>query len=165
MNLNDVHRGIVKHKKPKRIGRGTGSGHGKTSGKGHKGRSSRAGYSAKIGFEGGQTVLIRRIPKRGFHNPWAIDYFTINVGDLAALFESGETVNLDALHQRRNFSKSLRRLKILGDGELTKKLKVEAHKFTESAKTKIAAAGGEAVELPGPAPVKRPERKRAKSKS
>lgn len=165
MNLNDVHRGIVKHKKAKRIGRGVGSGHGKTAGKGHKGRSSRAGYSAKIGFEGGQTVLIRRIPKRGFHNPWGIDYFTINVSDLGELFEAGATVNLETLHERRNFSKALKRLKILGDGELQKKLKVEAHKFTESAKAKIAAAGGEAIELPGPAPVKRPERKKAKAKS
>lgn len=165
MNLNDVHRGIVKHKKPKRIGRGTGSGHGKTAGKGHKGRSSRAGYSAKIGFEGGQTTLIRRVPKRGFHNSFGIDYYTINVGDLDALFEAGDTVNLESLHERRNFARSYRQFKILGDGELTKKLKVEAHKFTGSAKAKIEQSGGEAVELPGPAPVKRPEKKKAKPKA
>src|SRR6476469_4109336 len=97
MNLADVNRGIHKHKKKKRVGRGTGSGHGKTSGRGHKGQGALAGWSAASIFEGGASPLIRRIPKRGFHNAFASNVVVVNVGQLNKVFNDGEEVTLAAL--------------------------------------------------------------------
>jgi large subunit ribosomal protein L15 len=153
MNLNDVHRGIHRNKKRKRLGRGTGSGRGKTSGRGHKGQASRAGWSRHATFEGGQMPLVRRTPKRGFHNRWALSVAVVNVGDLEERFESGEEVHLESLRARNLAKGRFDVLKVLGDGQLNKKLKVSAHRFSKSAREKIEQAGGEVVVLPGKAPV------------
>jgi large subunit ribosomal protein L15 len=147
MQLHDVHVGIHKYKKRRRIGRGTGSGHGKTAGKGHKGHSSRQGFKQNPLTEGGQMPLARRVPKRGFVNgPFKKDYATLNLSVLEARFEAGATVDEAAL-RARGLVKGRHDdgLKILGDGELTKPLTVLAAKFTGSAAAKIAAAGGLAV--------------------
>jgi len=153
MNLNDVHRGIKKNKKRKRVGRGIGSGHGKTCGRGHKGQRSRAGFSVHPTFEGGQMPLVRRIPKRGFNNRWALSVVIVNVGQMQECFEDGDTVTLKTL-QAKNLAKGrFDVLKVLGDGELTKKLNVSAHRFSKSAQEKIEKAGGQVVVLPGKAPV------------
>ncbi len=125
----------------KRIGRGIGSGLGKTAGKGHKGQKARSGGSIRRGFEGGQTPLYRRLPKKGFTNHFAIEYATINVSDLEK-YEAGTTVNMELLISDGTIRKELDGLKVLGNGELTKKLTVEAKKFSASAIKKIEAAGG-----------------------
>ena len=125
----------------KRVGRGIGSGLGKTSGKGHKGQKARSGGTIRRGFEGGQTPLMRRLPKRGFNNIFAKEYATINVSDLER-FEDGTTVNIALLLNEGIIRKELDGLKVLGNGNLTKKLTVEATKFSASAIKKIEAAGG-----------------------
>lgn len=153
MNLHDVNRGIRKRTKRTRVGRGTGSGLGKTAGRGHKGQGQLAGWSAHPAFEGGRLPLVRRIPKRGFNNRWARTVYAINVGQLAELFQDGQEVTIEALRQRHAVPARFDFLKILGNGDLTRKLKVSAHKFSASAKEKIEQAGGEAIVLPGPAPV------------
>ena len=143
MILDDVHRGIQKHKAPKRIGRGTGSGHGKTAGRGHKGAGSRAGTSRRMGYEGGQMPLARRIAKRGFSNAYfAPRVAEINVAALEKAFDSGAAVTLEALAEKRLLKGQFDEVKILGNGELTKKLTVHAHRFSKSAEEKIAGAGG-----------------------
>ena len=126
-----------------RKGRGPGSGNGKTAGKGHKGQNARSGGGVRLGFEGGQLPLYRKHPKRGFHNKFAAHYVIINVSALNK-FEDGETVNLEALKAKGIVKKSLDGLKVLGNGELTKKLTVEAKVFSATAKEKIEAAGGKA---------------------
>jgi len=126
-----------------RVGRGIGSKLGKTAGAGNKGQQSRTGYSRRPGFEGGQMPLHRRIPKRGFHNPFGRSVSVINVGQLNA-FSAGDTVTPDALVERGLVRRPDDLVKILGDGELKAKLAVHAHAFSESAKQKIAAAGGSA---------------------
>jgi large subunit ribosomal protein L15 len=153
MNLNDVHRGIRKYKTRKRVGRGKGTGQGKTSGRGHKGQGQRAGWTALPTFEGGQMPLVRRVPKRGFHNRFAASVAIINVADLEANFAAGEEVNLDTLRAKKLARGQFDVLKVLGDGELTKSLKVSAHRFSRMATEKIQKAGGEAIVLPGKAPV------------
>ena len=153
MNLNDVHHGIHKHKKRKRIGRGPGSGHGKTSGRGSKGQRSRAGWSRHPTFEGGQMPLVRRIPKRGFHNRWALSVAVVNVSDLEERFQADDDVNPETLRQKNLAKGRFDLLKILGDGQLSKRLRVSAHRFSKSAREKIEQAGGEAVVLPGKAAV------------
>ena len=160
MNIDDVHRGIKKNKKRRRIGRGAGSGHGKTCGRGHKGQKSRAGWSRSAIFQGGAMPLIRRVPKRGFNNKWALDVAVVNVGDLEVFFESGDEVTPEALHDKSLAKNRYDVLKILGDGKLTKKLKVSAHRFSKTAKEQIEKAGGEIVVLPGKASVE--EKKTAK---
>ena len=125
----------------KRVGRGIGSGLGKTAGKGHKGQKARSGGTIRRGFEGGQTPLMRRIPKRGFNNIFATEYATINVSDLER-FEDGTVVNIELLLNEGILRKELDGLKVLGNGNLTKKLTVEAKKFSASAIEKIEAAGG-----------------------
>jgi len=163
MNLNDVHRGIRKHKSRKRLGRGPGSGKGKTAGKGHKGQTSRSGWWAAPIFEGGQMALGRRVPKRGFHNKFALTVATINVGDLDGLFEVGQEVTPETLKAKAIIKGSYDVLKVLGDGELTKKLKISAHRFSRIALEKIQRAGGETVVLPGTKPlVKNKQRKKAR---
>ena len=148
MQLDDVHRGIQKNKKRRRIGRGPGSGFGKTAGRGHKGHKSRSGYSRKPNFQGGAMPMFRRVPKRGFNNKFALTIFAVNVGDLETSFEVGEEVTPELL-ARKGLAKGVYdELKILGNGELTKKLTVSAHRFSKSAEEKIAAAGGTVVRLP-----------------
>ena len=127
----------------KRLGRGVGSGLGKTSGKGHKGAKARSGGGKRPGFEGGQMPLYRRIPKKGFTNILGTEYAEVNVGQLE-VFNDGVVVNAELLKAAGIIKKTLDGVKILGNGELTKKLTVEAAKFTESAKQKIEAVGGKA---------------------
>jgi large subunit ribosomal protein L15 len=153
MNLNDVHRGVQTHKRRKRVGRGIGSGHGKTATRGHKGQASRAGWSCPSTFEGGQMPLVRRIPKRGFHNKFALSVAVVNVGELDALFAAGEEVNAESFKAKQLVKGQYDLLKVLGEGELSKKLKIAAHRFSKSALEKIQKAGGEAVVLPGKKPV------------
>lgn len=167
MNLHEVHQGIKKHKKARRIGRGTGSGYGKTAARGHKGQKSRAGYSRKPVFQGGAMPLVRRVPKRGFHNKFALTVAILNVSDLEQAFEAGDDVTLETLRAKSLAKHQFDELKILGDGELTKKLTVSAHRFSASAKEKISQAGGEAIVLAGKTPVSQKQkaaRKESKGK-
>lgn len=127
----------------KRVGRGPASGQGKTAGMGHKGQKARAGHGMRPGFEGGQMPLQRRLPKRGFNNIFAVEYATVNVSALE-VFEDGATVDAAALKAKGIIKKTYDGIKILGNGELTKKLTVKAAAYTESAKTKIEAVGGTA---------------------
>ena len=129
-------------KKRKRVGRGQGSTLGKTSGKGQKGQNSRAGGGVRLGFEGGQMPLHRRLPKVGFTNTNALEYSIVNVRDLEEAFEDGDTVDYAALRVRGLTQKKDDGVKILGEGELTKKLTVKATKFSKSAVIKIEGAGG-----------------------
>ena len=153
MHIHEVHQGIQKYKKRKRLGRGTGSGHGKTSGRGHKGQRSRSGHSQHPSFQGGAMPMFRRIPKRGFNNKFALLVGEVNVADLEARFESGEEVTPESLKAKSLAKYRYDILKILGNGELTKNLKVSAHRFSKSAKEKIEKAGGEIVILPQKKPV------------
>ena len=153
MNLNDVNRGIHKGRARKRLGRGIGSGHGKTAGRGHKGQGSRNGVSFLPIFQGGTMPLVRRIPKRGFNNRWAKTVIVVNVGDLNEAFQPGDQVTPEALATANLVKGRYDELKVLGDGEITKKLKVSAHRFSKTAADKIAKAGGETIVLPGRAPV------------
>lgn len=153
MSLHEIHQGVHKHRRPDRKGRGIGSGQGKTAGRGHKGQFARAGWKARPIFQGGSTPLVRRIPKRGFTNSGALVVAEINVGDLEELFESGATVTPDGLRAAGIVKQRFDVLKVLGDGELTKKLNVSAHRFSTSAKEKIEKAGGTVTIVPGPTPV------------
>jgi len=130
-------------KKKKRVGRGIGSGHGKTSTRGQDGQWSRSGGGVRPGFEGGQMPLSRRLPKRGFTNIFAKEYATVNVSELNG-FEDGTEVTVELLKEKRIIRKTYDGLKVLGNGEITKKLTVKAAKFTQTAAEKIAAAGGTA---------------------
>lgn len=161
MNLNDIHRGITKHKPRKRIGRGPGSGTGKTSGRGHKGHKSRSGYSRKPVFQGGAMPMIRRVPKRGFNNKWGVEVFAVNVETLDKAFVDGSDVTLELLSEKHIAKGTFDEVKILGDGELTKKLNVTAHRFSKSAEEKILKAGGTVNRLPAKrSPAERVEAKR-----
>ena len=124
------------------MGRGDGSGHGKTAGRGGKGQSARAGFTWRPHFEGGQMPLFRRLPKRGFTNPNHLTFTVVNVRDLEKNFEAGQEVSAELLSKRGLIGAVAAGLKILGDGELSKALKVRANKFSASAKQKIEAAGG-----------------------
>ena len=126
----------------KRVGRGPGSGHGHTASRGHKGAQSRSGFSFKRGFEGGQMPLHRRVPKRGFHNPFRVEYAVVNLDTLAEVFEAGSAVTPELLRERGLVRQSRARIKVLGRGDITKKLTVQAHKFSGKASEKIQAAGG-----------------------
>ena len=143
MKLHELSPAPGSVKERKRIGRGAASGQGKTAGKGHKGQKARSGSNAHIGFEGGQMPLQRRIPKRGFNNIFATKYATVNVAALDK-FEDGATVTIEALVESGLVKKTLDGVKVLGQGELTKKLTVQANAFSASAKAKIEAAGGKA---------------------
>ncbi|MBI4477490.1 MAG: 50S ribosomal protein L15 [Acidobacteria bacterium] len=127
----------------KRIGRGQGSGSGKTAGRGHKGAQSRSGYKRKRGFEGGQMPLHRRVPKRGFHNPFRVEYAVVNLDTLAERFDAGMVVTPELLVQR-GLSVENMPVKVLGRGDIAKALTIRAHKFSGSAAQKIVAAGGTA---------------------
>ena len=144
MKLHELSPAEGATKEVKRIGRGHGSGQGKTAGKGHKGQWARSGGGVKPGFEGGQTKLAMRIPKRGFNNIFATVYTTVNVSDLEARFESGAEIDAAALIDSGLVKKVYDGIKILGNGELTKSFTVKASKFTASAAEKIEKAGGKA---------------------
>ncbi|MEA5015161.1 MAG: 50S ribosomal protein L15 [Candidatus Limiplasma sp.] len=128
---------------PKRLGRGVGSGLGKTSGKGHKGAKARSGGGKRPGFEGGQMPLYRRVPKKGFTNIFRTEYATVNVGQLE-IFDNGATVTVETLKEAGLVKKTLAGVKILGNGDLTKKITVQAAKFSQTAQQKIEALGGKA---------------------
>ncbi len=136
----------MKHAK-KRIGRGQGSGHGKTASRGHKGAKSRSGFKFKRGFEGGQMPLHRRVPKRGFHNPFRIEYAVVNLDTLADRFEGGALVTPELLREHGLVSDRVLPVKVLARGEVGKALTVRAHKFSGKAAEKIAAAGGNAERI------------------
>ena len=144
MKLHDLSPAAGSAKERKRIGRGPASGQGKTAGKGHKGQQARAGRGMRAGFEGGQMPLQRRIPKRGFNNIFATEMAIANVAALDKYFEDGATVTIDALIEKGIIKKTLDGVKILGNGEISKKLTVQANAFSDSAKSKIEAAGGKA---------------------
>jgi len=143
MKLNELIATPGSNTKSFRVGRGHGSGNGKTAGKGHKGQNARSGGGVRPGFEGGQMPLQRRLPKRGFNNIFATKYATVNVSALN-IFEDGAVVNAEALINAGLLKKTLDGVKVLGNGELTKKLTVEAAAFSASAKQKIEEAGGKA---------------------
>lgn len=128
----------------KRVGRGPGSGNGKTAGRGYKGAQSRSGWKYKRGFEGGQMPLHRRVPKRGFTNIFRTEYDVVNLDQLEKLFDKGTTVTVDALRDAGIVSSRTALVKVLGRGEITKALTVQAHKFSGKAAEKLAAAGGKA---------------------
>src|SRR5919199_4915168 len=136
----------AKHAK-KRIGRGQGSGNGKTAGRGHKGAQSRSGYKFKRGFEGGQMPLHRRVPKRGFYNPFRTEYAVVNLDTLAERFDADTVVTPELLRERGLINSTRQPIKVLARGDISKKLTVRAHKFSGKAAEKIAAAGGTAEVL------------------
>ncbi|MBR6411363.1 MAG: 50S ribosomal protein L15 [Clostridia bacterium] len=144
--LNDLQPAEGSAKRPYRKGRGPGSGNGKTAGKGHKGQNARSGGGVRLGFEGGQLPLYRKLPKRGFHNKFATNYATVNVGSLS-VFENGTIVDLAALREKGLVKKELDGLKVLGNGELNVALVVKAAKFSAVAKEKIEKAGGTVEEV------------------
>lgn len=144
MKLHELSPAIGATKEVKRIGRGHGSGYGKTAGKGHKGQWARSGGGVRPGFEGGQTALARRMPKRGFNNIFATEYAIVNVSDLEARFENGAVIDDVALVESGLVKKTLDGIKVLGNGEITKSFTVKAAKFTAAAAEKIEKAGGKA---------------------
>lgn len=146
MELNSLKPAIGSTRNKKRIGRGTGSGHGKTATKGHKGQKARSGGSIKAGFEGGQMPMQRRLPKRGFTPLMRKEYAVVNIGQLD-IFEAGTSVDMEALLKSGLIGKALDGIKILATGDLTKPLSVKAHKFSAAAKEKIVAAGGTIEEI------------------
>jgi large subunit ribosomal protein L15 len=133
----------------KRVGRGQGSGQGTQAGRGHKGAQSRSGYAFKRGFEGGQMPLHRRVPKRGFHNPFRTEYAAVNLDTLADRFDAGTVVTPELLRERGIIHGAKRPIKVLARGDFSKKLTVCAHKFSGKAAEKIAAAGGAAEVIAG----------------
>ena len=161
MDLTNVHAGCQKRKLKKRVGRGIGSGHGKTGSRGHKGQYASAGARLPgITFVGGQTPLFRRIPKRGFTNGmFAKQFNVVNVGDIDKLFDAGGEVNVETLRTKGLAKKSMDGVRILGEGDVTKKLVVRAHHFSKSAKEKIEAKGGTVEVIPPP---KKPVRNKMK---
>jgi large subunit ribosomal protein L15 len=161
MDLSTVHQGIVKRKRKKRVGRGIGSGHGKTSTRGSKGQWASAGANMPVEvFEGGQMPLFRRIPKRGFsHRTWDRSFLVVNLGDLDKVFDNGATVDHDSLRKAGLAKGPADGVRILGTGELTKRLVIKAHHFSKSAAEKIAARGGTAEVIPPP---KKPVRNKMK---
>jgi large subunit ribosomal protein L15 len=145
--LNNLHPAPGSTHRKKRVGRGPGSGLGKTSGRGHKGQKSRSGYSSKTGFEGGQMPLHRRLPKRGFTNIFKKVWLEISLAKIEESFEAGDEITPEILHKRGLIKKAKHDLVVLGTGEITKSLKISAHRFTKSAKDKIEKLGGTAHEI------------------
>jgi large subunit ribosomal protein L15 len=147
MSLNNLRRPKGAKQSKKRVGRGKGSGLGKTAGRGHKGAQSRSGYKSKRGFEGGQMPLHRRIPKRGFHNPFRVEYAVINLDVLGTAFEAGSVITPETLRERGMVPGRRMPLKVLGRGDLAVALTVKADRFSGKAAEKIQAAGGTAETL------------------
>lgn len=164
MDLSTIHNGITRRTRKKRVGRGIGSGHGKTAGRGHKGQYTSAGAKRPhISFEGGQMPLFRRIPKRGFsQGRYQKHYHVVNVGDLDGTFENGASVDQEALRKAGLANGPADGIRILGGGELTKKLTIRANYFSKSAQEKITAKGGTADLIPPP---KKPVRNKMKPRS
>jgi len=142
MELHDLHPAPGAKRTRKRVGRGPGSGSGKTAGRGSKGQKSRSGYSRRWGFEGGQMPLVRRIPKRGFTNIFRVEFQVVNFRDLERVFSEGDTVSPEILVEKGLVRGGKRPIKVLADGDLSKKLIVQAHKFSGSARAGIEKAGG-----------------------
>ena len=142
MELHNLHPAPGAKRPRKRVGRGPGSGNGKTAGRGHKGQKSRSGYSRRYGFEGGQMPLVRRIPKRGFTNIFRVEFQVVNLRDLERVFADGDTVSPQEMIDKGLVRGGKRLVKVLADGELSKKLTVRAHKFSASARVGIEKAGG-----------------------
>jgi ribosomal protein L15, bacterial/organelle len=147
LGLNNLHPAKGSTHKKKRVGRGPGSGLGKTAGRGHKGQKSRSGYSSRTGFEGGQMPLQRRLPKRGFTNIFKKQWLEISLAKLEENFNAGDQVTPEILHERGLIKKAKYDLVILGTGEVTKVLNISAHRFTKTAKEKIEKVGGTATEI------------------
>ena len=147
MNLSDLKPSEGSKKNKKRVGRGHGTGQGAQAGRGHKGAQSRSGYKFKRGFEGGQMPLHRRIPKRGFHNPFRVEYAVVNLDALSDRFDAGTVITPELLRERGLVHGASRQIKVLARGDISKKLTVRAHKFSGKAAEKIAAAGGAAEVL------------------
>ncbi|HMF54876.1 MAG TPA: 50S ribosomal protein L15 [Pyrinomonadaceae bacterium] len=152
LSLNNLHPSKGATHKKKRLGRGPGSGLGKTAGRGNKGQKSRSGYSGKVGFEGGQMPLHRRLPKRGFTNIFKKEWIEVSLAALDKSFDANEEITPEILHERGIIKKAKHDVVVLGTGEVTKALRVSAHRFTKSAREKIEKAGG-AVTLIGAPPV------------
>ena len=140
--LHNLKPAVGATQKRKRIGRGPGSGHGKTAGKGHKGQKSRSGYSRRYGFEGGQMPFVRQIPKRGFTNIFRVGYQVVNLRDLERVFSDGDTVTPELLTEKGLIRGDKKPIKVLASGELSKKLTVRANAFSKNAQASIEAAGG-----------------------
>jgi large subunit ribosomal protein L15 len=164
MDLSTVHQGVHKLKRKKRVGRGVGSGHGKTASRGSKGQWASAGAKMPTGaFEGGQMPLFRRIPKRGFsHRTWDKDFLVVNVGDLDKIFADGDTIDQASLRRVGLANGPADGVRILGTGDVTKKLLVRAHHFSKSAAEKITAKGGTVEVIPPP---KKPKRNKMKPRA
>jgi large subunit ribosomal protein L15 len=164
MDLSTVHQGVHKLKRKKRVGRGVGSGHGKTASRGSKGQWASAGAKMPTGaFEGGQMPLFRRIPKRGFsHRTWDKDFLVVNVGDLDKTFADGDTIDQASLRRVGLANGPADGVRILGTGDVTKKFVVRAHHFSKSATEKITAKGGTAEVIPPP---KKPKRNKMKPRA
>jgi large subunit ribosomal protein L15 len=144
MDLSDLKPSEGSKKNRKRVGRGHGTGQGAQAGRGHKGAQSRSGFKFKRGFEGGQMPLHRRIPKRGFHNAFRVEYAVVNLDTLAERFDAGTVVTPELLRERGLVHGTSRQIKVLARGDIAKQLTVRAHKFSGKAAEKIAAAGGAA---------------------
>ena len=142
MDLSNLKPAERSKKNKKRVGRGHGTGQGTQAGRGHKGAQSRSGYKSKRGFEGGQMPLHRRIPKRGFHNPFRKDYVVVNLDTLAERFDAGTVITPDLLREQGLVKGAAQPIKVLGRGDISKQLTIKAHKFSGKAAEKIAAAGG-----------------------
>jgi large subunit ribosomal protein L15 len=142
IGLNNLKPAAGSTHKKKRVGRGPGSGLGKTAGRGNKGQKSRSGYSGKVGFEGGQMPLQRRLPKRGFTNIFKKQWIEVTLATLENSFEAGDSITPETMHDRGVIAKGKRDIVVLGTGEVTKALTVSAHRFTKGARQKIEAAGG-----------------------
>lgn len=147
ISLNSIKPAKGSTHKKKRVGRGPGTGLGKTAGRGEKGQKSRSGYSRKIGFEGGQMPLHRRLPKRGFTNIFKKRWLEVSLAALESAFKADEEINPEVLHERGVIKKAKHDVVVLGNGELSKALRVSAHRFTKSAREKIEKAGGTATEI------------------
>lgn len=148
MNLHELYPFPEERKQRKRLGRGTATGQGSTSGKGHKGQNARSGGGVPVWFEGGQMPLQRRLPKRGFKNPFRVAYQALNVGDLLSLFPDQEEITLEDLYAK-GVAVRTKPIKILGQGDVAKAVKVTAHKFSKQAAEKITQAGGQATAVEG----------------
>ena len=142
MDLSNLKPAERSKKNKKRVGRGHGTGQGTQAGRGHKGAQSRSGYKSKRGFEGGQMPLHRRIPKRGFHNPFRVEYVVVNLDTLSDRFEAGTVITPDLLREQGLIKSTRQPVKVLGRGDVSKQLTIKAHKFSGKAAEKIAAAGG-----------------------
>ena len=144
IGLNNLRPAAGSTHKKKRVGRGPGSGLGKTAGRGNKGQKSRSGYSGKVGFEGGQMPLQRRLPKRGFTNIFKKQWIEVTLATLEQSFEAGDAITPETMHERGVIAKGKRDIVVLGTGDISKALTVSAHRFTKGARSKIEAAGGTA---------------------